>query len=272
MYKLIKNYKISKLRFKQFYWKILYLIKVLTVPSNYFLITKSQNNNLENIFLKNISKHINKKTFIEIGFAYDQFNCIGLIENNFSGKLIDAAINDNLNISIMKLISKRINKDIIVINKFIDLDNINEVFTEKELGCLSIDIDGNDYWILSKILENEIMPEMIILEYNTSFLNYSITIPYNKNFKFSYEIPYYYYHGASLKAFHKLLQKYNYSLVKSIFGTNAIFLNKDLMNKTGYKNYLPEELHEDCPSRNRAGNNNSKEQFEKIKDFPLTKI
>ena len=268
----MKKNKPLKMKLKQFYWRILYLFRVLTIPSNYFLITKSQNKNLENIFLKDISKHINKKTFIEIGFAYDQFNCIGLIENDFSGKLIDAAINDNLNISIMKLISKRIKKDIIVINKFIDLDNINEVFEEKELGCLSIDIDGNDFWILSQILKNQIMPELIILEYNASFLNHSISIPYDKNFKFSHEIPFNCYHGASLTAFHKLLQKYNYSLVKSIFGTNAIFLNKNLMKKTGYKSYLPDELYEECKSRNNSNNNNSKEQFETVKNFPLTKI
>jgi hypothetical protein len=258
--------------FRQFYWKILYLIKVFIKPSNFFLLTKSQNKNQENIFLKDISKHINKKTFVEIGFAYNQFNCIGLIENNFSGKLIDAAINDNLNISIMKVISKLIKKKITVINKFITLDNITEVFTEKELGCLSIDIDGNDFWILSKILENRINPELIILEYNTSFLNHSISIPYSKNFRYSYKIPVNCYHGASLTAFYNLLQKYDYSLVKSIFGTNAIFLNKDLIKKTEYKNCLPDEIFEECMSRNRSNKNSSREQYESIKHFPLVKV
>ena len=52
----------------------------------------------------------------------------------------------------------------------------------KNIGCLSLDIDGNDYWILKKIINENICPEVIITEYNASFLDKSISVPYDESF------------------------------------------------------------------------------------------
>ena len=172
----------------------------------------------------------------------------------------------------MRLITKIIKKDVKVINKFIDLDNVKEIFYNKNLGFLSIDIDGNDYWILSKILENNIIPEVLIVEYNASFLNHPITIPYKKDFNMYKEHPSHYYHGASLIAFDKLTKKYDYALIKSIAGTNAIFIQKKLLNKTDQKQYEPYEVFQECLPRNRKGKNNSKIQYDQIKHLPLVKV
>ena len=75
-----------------------------------------------------------------------------------------------------------------------------------------------------------------------------------------------------MAAFNKLLGKYNYSLVKVIGGTNAIFVRKELLNKAALKKYLPSEIYEECISRNKKGKNTAREQFEAIKHLPLIKI
>ena len=152
------------------------------------------------------------------------------------------------------------------------LDNVKEIFDNKNLGFLSIDIDGNDYWILSKILENDIIPEVLIVEYNVSFLDHPITIPYKKDFNMFKEHPSHCYHGASLVAFDKLTKKYDYALIKSISGTNAIFIQKKLLNKTDQKQYEPYEVFQECLSRNRKNKNNSKIQYDQIKHLPLVKV
>jgi len=272
--KIKKIFYKNKYLFKllKVYWIFIYLIKIIINPKNFFLLTKSQNQNEENNFLKNLSKHTENKNFIELGFHFRQFNTVGLIENNYSGKLIDSAKYDFLNIILMRLITKLIKKDVKVVNKFINLENINEVFDNEKLGFLSIDIDGNDYWILSKILENNIIPEVLIVEYNVSFLDHPITIPYKKDFNMFKEHSSHCYHGASLVAFDKLTKKYDYALIKSIAGTNAIFIQKKLLNKTSQKQYEPHEVFQECLSRNRKGKNNSKIQYDQIKHLPLVKV
>ena len=83
-----------------------------------------------------------------------------------------------------------------------------------------------------KILSKKIIPEMIITEFNPSFLDNEITVPYDKSFNFHKKHPSLWYHGASLSAFNKLLVKYNFSLVKVIDGVNAVFVDENLL-KTG---------------------------------------
>ena len=52
----------------------------------------------------------------------------------------------------------------------------------KNIGLLSIDIDGNDYWVWKAI--TTIDPSIVVIEYNSilgSSKNY--TVPYSKNFE-----------------------------------------------------------------------------------------
>ncbi len=75
-----------------------------------------------------------------------------------------------------------------------------------------------------------------------------------------------------MSAFNKLLNKYQYALVKVIGGTNAIFVQETLLQKTNLKKYLPPEIYQECESRNKNGKNTAKEQFEKIKHLPLVNV
>ena len=88
---LIKLFGYNSLtKLKNIYRNLRYLIIVLVYPKNYFKLTTSQHN-LERTSLDDLSNIIKNKNFIEIGFHYKQLNCVGLIEKNFTGKLIDCS-------------------------------------------------------------------------------------------------------------------------------------------------------------------------------------
>jgi hypothetical protein len=108
-----------------------------------------------------------------------------------------------------------------------------------EIDLLSLDIDGNDYWILEAI--KCITPRVIILEFNPTWgTERSVTIPYEPNFVFKPEpVPYV---GASLPAFVKLLGGRGYRLVGiERMGFNALFVRNDLAPEL-----LPEVRGEEC--------------------------
>jgi hypothetical protein len=64
---------------------------------------------------------------------------------------------------------------------FVTSENVNHLIEASgfsgQIGILSIDIDGNDYWVWDAI--NVRQPDIVIVEYN-SFLGdrYAVTIPY----------------------------------------------------------------------------------------------
>ena len=162
-------------------YKIIFLIKLSFSPNVYFEKCKSQNENKENIFLNKLKHSIKNKYFVEIGFHHLEYNCICLAQNNFQGLMIDGG--RKINILMLKLIFFLLNKKINIKNKFITRENIISFLKDRsDIGCLSIDIDGNDFWIIKKIIDEKIFPEIIIIEYNASFLKKSISVPYEENF------------------------------------------------------------------------------------------
>jgi hypothetical protein len=61
--------------------------------------------------------------------------------------------------------------DLTAYHNFITRENINELISKftncSDIGLLSIDIDGNDYWIWEAI--TVIKPRIIVCEYNSAF-------------------------------------------------------------------------------------------------------
>ena len=250
--------------------KIIFFIKFLFDNKHFYKKSKSQNNNEENTFLDYLSSFINSKSFIEIGFHHLEFNCISLIKKDFNGLMIDGG--RPINILLLKFITFILKKNIIILRRYLTRDNIIKSIIFKNIGCLSLDIDGNDYWILKKIINENILPEVIITEYNASFLNKSISVPYEELFDRKIKHESGFYHGASLMAFHKLLLIKDYHLVKIIGGANAVFVNADILKKTGLTSFLPDNIYEECLFRNKWSNTTAKEQFEIIKHLKFENV
>ena len=275
---LIKLFSYNSLtELKNIYRNLRYLIIVLIYPKNYFKLTTSQHN-LERTSLDDLSNIIKNKNFIEIGFHYKQLNCVGLIEKNFTGKLIDCStlnpstrFTGSINIFMMKLLMKINNKKVKIIDKFLHLENLDEIL-ENNMGVFSIDIDGNEYWFLSHMLKKKKNPDIIVTEYNASFLNHSITVPYEKNFNIRDKYKLHIYHGASLVALNNLLENHGYSLIKVIGGTNAIFIKSEYLAKSNLQKLDPIKNYQECQSRNIKYNINAKEQYDLIKHLPVVKV
>ena len=153
----------------------------------------------------------NNKFFVELGFDFFECNSLNLIKNGWNGVLIDADEDKCLKMEGCLNFSYPKNK-VKVINKKINRENINELIfsniNQKQIDFLSIDVDGNDYWILEKIDTNKI--SVICSEYNHWIGNNTRkVIPYNKNFTYKYD----YYFGASLHSYVNLLSSKNLDII-----------------------------------------------------------
>lgn len=114
---------------------------------------------------------------------------------------------------------------------FIDRDNINEVISTAgfrgDIGLLSIDIDGNDYWVWQAI--DVVTPVIVVCEYNAVFGDrYQLSVPYQADFQRSRAHHSNLYFGASLPALVKLGEEKEYSFVGTTStGCNAFFIRND---------------------------------------------
>jgi hypothetical protein len=93
----------------------------------------------------------------------------------------------------------------------------------EEFALLSIDIDGNDYWVWKAL--DRFRPKVVVIEYN-GFLPppLSKVIPYDPDFQWSGTR----YFGASLCALNKLAAERDYSLVYcERRGVNAFFVQRE---------------------------------------------
>ena len=94
-----------------------------------------------------------------------------------------------------------------------------------EIDFLSLDIDGNDYWVWEAV--TACSPRVIALEYNWLFgPEKAVTIPYDPEFRLS-ESATRAYRGASLAALTHLSQRKGYRLVASE-RVNAFFMRNDV--------------------------------------------
>jgi hypothetical protein len=187
---------------------------------------------------------IERKIFVEFGVGdYTESNTRFLLQNNnWVGLIIDGSPEH----------TTRIKKDPIywrfnlkVECAFIDKESINQIITRAgisgDIGILSVDIDGNDYWVWQAI--DCIGPRIVICEYNSIFGPIAkVTIPYDSSFMRSKAHYSNLYYGASLSGLHALARAKGYSLVGSnSAGNNVFFVRDDLVG--GLRTYRPEEVY-----------------------------
>jgi hypothetical protein len=121
--------------------------------------------------------------------------------------------------------------DLTAVAAFITAENINALISEHgfagELGILSVDIDGNDYWVLDAI--DCVNPAIIICEINGVFGDLkAVTVPYRPDFQ---RMDAHYsgqYFGCSLAALRLLCERRGYSFIgTNSNGVNAFFVRND---------------------------------------------
>lgn len=118
---------------------------------------------------------------------------------------------------------------------FITKENVDNLLREsgfhKEIGILSVDIDGVDYFVLEAL--SEWRPSIIVVEYNGIFgSERPVSVPYISDFQRKKQHYSNLYYGANLPAFMHLLQPRGYALVGvNSVGSNAFFVRRDLLNE-----------------------------------------
>lgn len=145
-------------------------------------------------------------------------------------------------------------------------ENINSLIQkaglEGEIDLLSIDIDGNDYWIWEAL--ECIQPRVVLIETHVEFGEKSIVVPYDPNY--AYPGIHKDYHGASPVAMAKLAKRKGYRLVgANHYGFNTVYIQKG----------LGEDLIPEAPVDSILRHPRMKERlkiFEEIKDMPYLEV
>jgi hypothetical protein len=173
-------------------------------------------------------------SFIEFGVElYEEANTRFLVENrNWRGLVIDG--NPQLETKLRKsaLAWRHILESK---SAFVTRENIDRIFDDcgfsGEIGLLSIDIDGNDYWVWEAIASVD--PVIVICEYAAVLGDlHPIVVPYDP--AFTRTLPNYHnlYYGASIAALQSLARRKGYTFLGSnSAGNNAFFIRDDYASR-----------------------------------------
>lgn len=169
------------------------------------------------------------RRFVEIGVEdYSEANTRFLLVNrNWSGLIVDRGDAHVRAVGSSPLMWRH---DIRPVSARVDRDNVNELMREhgfdREVGLLSLDVDGNDYWIWEAL---EAEPLVVVVEYNSVFgARRPVTVPYDADFDRTRAHHSNLYFGASLPALARLGAQKGYRLVGSnSAGNNAYFVRAD---------------------------------------------
>ncbi len=167
---------------------------------------------------------VTNRRFVEIGSGLSGGNSACLSQElGWTGLMVDGDAEH------ITQVRRRFN-GVTAVAAWVTRENVNALITDAGLGgevdFLSIDLDGNDYWVWEAL--TACSPRVVVIEYNSSFgPDRAVTIPYDPQFdRHKYRFVYY---GASLAALAKLGTAKGYRLVTTEpTGVNAFFLRDDV--------------------------------------------
>lgn len=218
--------------------------------------------------------------FIEFGVqTYRESNTRFLLKHkNWSGLVLDGS---QRYIDAIRADSISWEHDLTAVCAFITRENINELISSHgltgEIGLLSIDIDGNDYWVWEAI--NVVQPAIVIVEYNARFgSSRALTVPYDPAFERSKAHPSHLYFGASLAALARLAESKGYALVGcNGAGNDAFFVRKDLCPptlppKSAEQAFVPAKFRQARDAQRRLMLLPLAEEIELLRGLPLVDV
>jgi hypothetical protein len=188
----------------------------------------------EDGIIQHLLRHvaIPRPIFVEFGVEdYLESNTrFLLLTNNWSGLVMDCSA-----ACVERIRSSSIywRYNLKAVEAFVTRDNINGLIRGEglsgDIGLLSIDVDGMDYWIWEAL--DAVSPAIVVAEYNHRFGPHrAVTVPYDDHFDRRAADPSLVYYGASLAALRGLGQRKGYALVGcESHGLNAFFVRRDLL-------------------------------------------
>ncbi|HEX8294913.1 MAG TPA: hypothetical protein VF593_01320 [Chthoniobacteraceae bacterium] len=188
----------------------------------------------EDGIIQHLLQHVpvKRRLFVEFGVEdYTEANTRFLLVNNdWAGLVLDG---DAANVGAIRRGDIYWRHNLKAVQAFITRENINDLLQSNgvagEIGLLSIDIDGNDYWVWEAC--TAVDPAIVVVEYNSRFgMSRAVTVPYDPGFVRSEAHHSCSYYGASLAALVALGKRKGFAFVGSNrAGNNAFFVRRDLL-------------------------------------------
>jgi hypothetical protein len=220
------------------------------------------------------------QTFVEFGVEdYRQSNTRFLLQNrNWRGLIMDG---DPAMVKAVESDGLAWRYDLTARPAFITRENINGLISGAgfggEIGLLSIDIDGNDYWVWEAL--HTVRPIICICEYNAVFGDvHPISIPYDQHFSRTKAHPSNLYFGASIAALRSLAAKKGYRFVgTNLAGNDAFFVREDFARRfvdgsLQQIRSLPSRLRESRDGRGINTYIGGLERFQQILALPVVNV
>ena len=170
-----------------------------------------------------------RKRFIELGAGPNGGNSGFLAANcGWTGLMVDGS-----EARAARLVKRFSRYGVHVTSTWITRDNVNDLVRDHDLAgevdLLSLDIDGNDYWVWRAL--DVCSPRIVILEFNAAFgPDRAVTVQYDPAFaRAAFKDVTRNFYGASLSAFEQLGREKGYRLVMGEpRGVNVYLLRNDV--------------------------------------------
>jgi len=152
-----------------------------------------------------------------------------LLNDNWRGLIMDGGAENIARVHHEPLYWRH---DLTAICEFISRENINQLISgagfSGPIGLLSIDIDGNDYWVWEAI--DAVDAAIVIAEYNSVFgSRKAVSVPYDPTFRRTEAHRSNLFWGCSLRALCLLAERKGYAFVGcNSNGNNAYFVKRNL--------------------------------------------
>jgi hypothetical protein len=223
---------------------------------------------------------IANRTFIEFGVEdFRESNCRFLMtKDSWAGYVLDGS---KKNVKRLQSSDFYWKCELDARQAFVTRENIDALMRgsgfDRDLGILSIDVDGVDYWLLDAI--GSVVPRILVVEYNALFgAERKISVPYQHDFVRGRKHYSNLYFGASLPAFEYLARRKGYTLVgTNSAGCNAFFVRSDLMSEklqelAAQKAYTPARFRESRDQRGRLNFLASGAAYQKVRGMQVVNV
>lgn len=169
--------------------------------------------------------------FIEIGSSDGLENNTAWLSmvRKFNGLMIEGSLHSHIRST---RVAARCNIGVECVNMFVSRENVQNLKLRAihwDPDVLSLDIDGNDYYIAKKLMDAGCRPKIFVVEYNSVYgPERSLTIKYAENFVSAEAHRTQLYYGVSIMGWRNLLSRHGYKFVTvDQNGVNAFFVNPE---------------------------------------------
>jgi hypothetical protein len=172
--------------------------------------------------------------FVEIGASDGLENNTSYLAfaKKYSGLMVEG---DRSRSSAATRFLQPLNWSVAYLNAFVEPETARSVVEDSlhvAPDFFSLDIDGNDYFVMRALLEADLRPKIICVEYNSTFgPSAPLSIEYTRGLDYLTFHPSHLYYGASVEAWRRLLGTHGYRFVTvDCRGTNAFFIDPDAVS------------------------------------------